>query len=109
MDVKKQIEDLYHEVFNGGDAEAAAKYLAPGYRQHNPGVADGLDGFIRTFGAAFASGKQFNLAVLKVIEGEGYAAVLIGNERNPDGALVDIYRLDENGKFCEHWDIFGGR
>lgn len=109
MEIRKQIDELYREVFNGGDAEAAAKYLAPGYRQHNPGVADGLDGFIQTFGAAFASGKKFNLKVLRVIEGEGFAAVLIGHGNNPDGALVDIYRVDEDGKFCEHWDIFGGK
>lgn len=108
MTVKERIEGLYREVFNGGDAQAAVKYLAPGYRQHNPGVEDGLDGFIRTFGAVFASGKSFNLDILRIIESEGLVAVLIGNARNQNGALVDIYRVDENGKFCEHWDVFGG-
>lgn len=111
MDIEKRIRGLYEEVFNGSNAEAAAKYLREDYRQHNPGVPQGRDGFIRQFGEAFRSGKKMNLKVLQVVVGEGLAGVLIAHGGSPDenGALMDIYRFDENGMLIEHWDVFNDR
>lgn len=111
MDIEKRIHDLYEEVFNGANAEAAVKYLREDYRQHNPGVPQGRDGFIKQFGEAFRNGKRMNLKVLQVVAGEGLAGVLIGRGGDTDenGSLMDIYRFDENGMFTEHWDVFNDR
>lgn len=111
MKSKDKLSDFYREVFNDGNAQAAREYLAEGYRQHNPGVADGRDGFIQTFDRAFRGGKTMNLKIVKVVEGESYAAVLLGRKGDPleNGSLVDLYRVDEDGLLCEHWDVFGGR
>ncbi len=111
MDIEQRIYDFYREVFNGQDLEAAKEYIDEGYKQHNPGVPQGRDGFVKQFGEAFRSGKKFNLKVLRVIHGEGMVGVLIANGANPDpnGALMDIYRIDENGRVTEHWDVFNDR
>ena len=109
--MEEKIRALYEEVFLGSNAQAAERYLAPGYRQHNPGVADGRDGFIKTFADAFAAGKKMKLTIVKIVIGEGCAAVLLsrGDNPSPYGDLVDLYRFDEAGMLYEHWDVFGGR
>ena len=42
---KKAVIDSYDLALNKRDIPAAIAYLAPNYRQHNPTVADGLDGW----------------------------------------------------------------
>ena len=113
-DLEKRIYELYDRVFNGSDAYAAAEYMDPGYKQHNPGVADSLQGFMDTFARDFAKGKKMSLKVAKIVAGEGMAAVYISRllpdgSYNPYGDLVDLYRVGEDGKFIEHWDIFNRR
>ena len=103
--------EFYRDVFNSGTLDKVDDYIAEDYIQHNPGVPQGREGFKKAFGEAFAGGKKFNLRVLKVIAGEGMAGVLIahGPGGDPNGALMDIYRLDADGRVCEHWDVFNDR
>ncbi len=112
MTIEEKIHAFYAEVMRGGDAQAAEKYLHPGYRQHNPGVADGRDGFIETFGRDFAKGKKFNVEIADLIfnETKTLVAVVLRVKRpdgsfRADGAVVDFYRIDENGMLTEHWDV----
>src|SRR6266404_1828817 len=47
---KRIVREFYDLAFNQHKPlEAANKYLAPGYVQHNPNVADGRQGFIDAF------------------------------------------------------------
>ena len=114
MNLSDRIHQFYREVFDGSNAQAAENYLAPEYVQHNPGVPTTRAGFISQFDAAFKSGKKFRLKILKIVEGEGYAMVLLGHIKpdgsvNPNGDLVDLYKVDGEGRLCEHWDIFSRR
>lgn len=109
MDVKQFIRDFYEEVFNAHNTQAAHKYIAPGYIQHNPGVAQGLEGFVRAFDAKFRDmpPEHFQLHIRRLIcEGDMIAVHLhaVGVPGEQESAVVDIYRL-ENGMLAEHWDV----
>src|SRR5215470_12763843 len=42
---KKTVAALYDAALNKKDFEKASQYLGPRYTQHNPGAADGPEGF----------------------------------------------------------------
>ena len=84
-------------------AEAIERYVGDTYIQHNPSVPDGKQGFIDYFTHA-APGKHIFFE--KVIA-EGDFVVIHGRQEWPGEtwAGIDIFRLDENGKVVEHWDV----
>src|ERR1700730_6587404 len=47
---KKIVVDFYEKGLNQKDYDAAAKYFGPRYVQHNPGAANGPEGFKRLVG-----------------------------------------------------------
>jgi predicted SnoaL-like aldol condensation-catalyzing enzyme len=105
---KSIVKAFYDLAFNDQrPAEAAAKYIGPTYRQHNPGAADGPEPFV-----AFVTGflKAFpNLRVtFKRMLAEGEHVALHSHFVREPGdrglAVMDIFRL-ENGKLVEHWDV----
>jgi predicted SnoaL-like aldol condensation-catalyzing enzyme len=86
-----------------GDNEAIAYVNANKYKQHNLGVADGLDGF----GAALAQLANYPEAAkvntVRAFEDGDY--VILQTEYNFFGpkAGFDIFRF-EDGLIVEHWD-----
>lgn len=90
--------------------EAAMKYIsADKYIQHNPGVKDGRDTFIKLF-AAYIEKSKYQATIKRVIA-EGDLVVVHshsvsdpGNAKDRGEAVVDIFRV-ENGKIVEHWDV----
>ena len=123
---KRNVVGYYTQAFNGKDPEGAvAKYVGydkPGedldhsgephlYIQHNPLAASGAPAFINfvnTFTAAF---PDLHIDIRRVIAecdlvvthglltGAVPVFTPLGNK------VVDIFRLDENGKIVEHWDV----
>jgi predicted SnoaL-like aldol condensation-catalyzing enzyme len=87
--------------------EAVARYLGPGYRQHNPGAADGPEPFVK-FVTWFAQTYPDFRVEPKRIFAEGDHVVLHSHLIREPGdrgmAVVDIFRL-EDGKIVEHWDV----
>jgi predicted SnoaL-like aldol condensation-catalyzing enzyme len=87
--------------------EAAAKYLAPRYTQHNPQIPDGIDG-VRVGIRGFI--KQFpglHLDFKRVIaDGDLIIAVhsSFAGMGEHGSAVVDIFRV-KDGKLVEHWDV----
>jgi predicted SnoaL-like aldol condensation-catalyzing enzyme len=78
------------------------------YRQHNPLIADGMEG-LREFVAQMKVNRPDAHGETKRVFADGDYVVLHSHWRglsdSPGGeAVVDIYR-SENGKLVEHWDI----
>ena len=104
---KKIVVDFYEKGLNQRDYDAAAKYFGPRYIQHNPGAANGPEGFKRL--VTFLKEKFPNSHnEIKRVIAEGDLVVLhVHSKREPTDrgrAIVDIFKV-ENGKIVEHWDV----
>ena len=104
---KKVVVDFYEKGLNQKDYDAAAKYFGPRYVQHNPGAANGPEGFKRL--VTFLREKFPNSRnEIKRVIAEGDLVVLhVHSKREPADrgrAIVDIFKV-ENGKIVEHWDV----
>src|SRR5258706_6416510 len=101
--IQHALDIIYYQVFNEGRADLYPGLVSGPYIQHNPMVADGLDGvmgFLKQAGKIRCEVKRIaidgNLAFVHVRYLD-----LFGKET----AGVDIFRFDAHGKIVEHWDV----
>ena len=106
---KANVLAFYELAFNQHKLQQAVdQYIGSEYIQHNPGVADGGQAFIDAF-APFLKENPQSRAEVKRVMAEGDLVMLhVFSQANPQDkgeAVVDIFRLDANGKIVEHWDV----
>ena len=102
----KIVREFYNKVFFAKNASAAANYLEEDYIQHNPNVPTGREAFINAFTLIFEQSPNFSTQIQKIYTDGDYVIVHsfapIGDTGN---SIVDIYRVNDNGKIAEHWDV----
>jgi predicted SnoaL-like aldol condensation-catalyzing enzyme len=105
---EKIIREFYNNVFIAKNASAAVHYLEENYLQHNPNVPTGRDAFINIFTKIFQN-PAFNIDIKRIyVDGDYVIIHSFSSKRSfesTDNAVVDIYRIGNNGKIAEHWDV----
>ena len=103
---KRNVQEFYDLIINKKDFEAARKYIGPRYKQHNPLVKDypeGLKEFIEFLKTNHPDARS---EIVRTF-GEGdYVILHVHSMRPPKHrAIIEIFRLTEDGRIDEHWDV----
>ena len=106
---KRNVIAYYERVFNDHEPEdAVERYVGSEYIQHNPMAPDGSDAFIAFVRGYVEQFPQLRVEIKRAIA-EGDLVMTHGLlKTSPDDrgtAAADIFRVDENGKIVEHWDV----
>ena len=105
---KQVVTDFIEKVLLGHEMDKLTTYINPtNYVQHNPAVADGLDGFGAAMKYFAENGLVMEYTKLHKVLGEGNFVLAMSEGKFGKGentAFYDLFRL-EDGKIVEHWDV----
>ncbi len=103
---KKNAISFYKIAYEGNPKDAVQQYVSNEYIQHNPDVADGIDGFINYFERMQKEYPEKSIEFVRCIA-EGNLVALHTHQTwpgNDEYVTMDFFRFDDEGKICEHWD-----
>jgi predicted SnoaL-like aldol condensation-catalyzing enzyme len=97
---------FYRMAYEGNPGKAVELFTGSEYKQHNPLVADGKNGFIEYFERM---AKEFPLKTIEIVRAvaeDNLVAVHTHQvwPNNGEYVTMDFFRFDDNGKIIEHWD-----
>lgn len=104
---KQVVKALLENVFMKGEMDKIATYINPAkYIQHNPSVADGLDGLGKAMKMMAENGMSMEYQTIHRVLGEGNFVLTMSEGKLGDQptAYYDLFRL-EAGQIVEHWDV----
>jgi predicted SnoaL-like aldol condensation-catalyzing enzyme len=106
---KKHVLGLVDDVLKGGDLDAITDYIsADEYTQHNPAIADGIDGLTEGLAALAEQGLTITYdnvpAKLVIAEGNFVLVASLGKLAGNATAYYDLFRV-QDGLIVEHWDV----
>jgi predicted SnoaL-like aldol condensation-catalyzing enzyme len=104
---KKAAAEFYDAAINRKDFDAASKYIGNRYVQHNPGAADGVEGFKAFLAFLREKFPNYHSDIKRAFADGDYVILHVHNIPEPGArgrAIVDIFKF-ENGKIVEHWDV----
>ena len=96
---KETVRRLF-DAFRAGDTGAFDALIVEDYVQHNPQAGNGLQA-VKEF---FAPVGPVDVDVYRMI-GEGDLVAVHSHYKNWNVAAVDVFRLNDEGKIIEHWDV----
>jgi predicted SnoaL-like aldol condensation-catalyzing enzyme len=107
-DNKRLVTEFYELAINQQKpSEAARKYIELSYRQHNPEVVDGPDGFVQFITAMQKKHPKLKVSISKTLADDDLVVLhvhLTREQNDPGLAIAEFFRL-KNGKIIEHWDV----
>ena len=109
---KRNVVDYYETAFNDHEPELAVElYGGDQYIQHNPLAANGFDAFIAFVNDFAAQFPEVNIDIRRVFAECDFVIThgIISGAEPVFGELgnkvVDIFRVDRDGRIVEHWDV----
>ena len=104
---RKAVLAFYDKGLNQKDADAALAYVGNRYVQHNPGAADGPEGFRKFISFLREKFPNSHSEIKRSFVDGDYVILHVHAVREPGtrgNAIIDIFKL-EDGKIVEHWDV----
>ena len=104
--MKRNAVAFYKMAYEGNPKKATELYVGDKYIQHNPHVANGIDGFVEYFERMQREYPNKSIEFVRTIA-EGDLVALHTHQiwpGNDQYITMDFFRFDDKGKIVEHWD-----
>lgn len=105
---KELVRSFVETVLVGGDTSDLTSFLSPTtYHQHNPAIADGLEGLGAALQFFAENGLVLQYDRLHRVLGAGNFVLAMSEGKFGKGdptAYYDLFRV-EDGRIVEHWDV----